>query len=296
MNKKNDINNTTTHKFGKSMATVALATTITMSPFNKSEAETKVDDKHIYLTEQTISRPQKYTANVSKPRKIWDMYRLAVDNNTQLNLIPESEKEKCVEFFKNNQEFDQLCKKAYENVKKQQETSLFHAVEYRYEQTYNSNFRIDILTALKNNKKAAKELNKINYTDYSDKMSKEELASQIWDMYVVVNSDRNPQLMSWEMDSILLTSKAPKSYKNFFDKYPSTYYQCVIAEQEAAVADVIDNISIDDVNRILQDKKQETLTDRITSTVNDYKNVGLPVRVPTKPVENYIISSNEQQR
>ena len=215
--------------------------------------------------EQVSQKTQKNDYLYSNAEKLFDMYRLAYNDDTKFNMIDGKEKSKCQTFFNKHPDLKRKCNEVDVRLKNNRGMQGFNNAELIYRREGDDNLRAEILEKLAKDPKILAEMNKIevNVTDFS---AAEQQTAHIWSMYVAVE-----------------TGNPTQAYKKFFDQYPNLYENCAAAADKAGITkEMLPVTSIADPNAELLLSGAESLTDQLTKTMDDYRTkTGKTVKIPS---------------
>ncbi len=277
--KNNNTNNKISDLKKRITAVAALTIGTLIVGKNATAQEIKVKDAYSHKIEQTSYTAQKNDQLYSNIEKLFDMYRLAYNNDTKFNMVAEKEKSKCQEFFKKYSDIAKKCAETDTYLNENRGLQGFNNAELAAIRQGNSTLRTDILEQLAKNHKALEEMNKISLNPEYEKetikaaSAEEQQAAHIWSMYVAVE-----------------TGNAPQAYKKFFDKYPKLYENCKTSADNAGITQEmlpVTTIADPDAELVLNKEnsgktKSESLTQQLTNTINSYENqTGHRVKLPS---------------
>lgn len=258
---------------------------------NATAQEVKVKDTSSNRIEQTSYATQKNDHLYSNAEKLFDMYRLAYNNDTKFNMVSEKEKSKCQEFFKKYSDIAKKCAETDTYLNENRGLQGFNNAELAAIRQGDSTLRTDILEKLAKTPDALEEMNKININSEYEKetikaaSAEEQQAAHIWSMYVAVE-----------------TGNASQAYKKFFDKYPKLYENCKTSADNAGITQEmlpVTTIADPDAELVLNNKdsgktKSESLTQQLAKTINNYESqTGHRVKIPSS---TYQVSSADFTR
>lgn len=267
MSKKNNTNNIE-NKIQKLRTVVATGLTTVGSSLllNSAQAqETQTQDAVTNNIEQTAHTFQKTDYLNSNAEKLFDMYRLAFNNDTRFNMVAEKEKTKCQTFFNKHPDLKRKCNEVDARLKTSIGLQGFNNAELIYQREGDNNLRAEILSTLAKDPQTLVEMNKIN-TNPADISVTEQQAAHLWSMYVDVE-----------------TNNAPQAYQKFFDKYPKLYENCASAADKAGITkEMLPITTIADPNAELLLSGAESLTETLSITMNEYEaQTGKTIKLPS---------------
>lgn len=233
---------------------VAGVTTVGSALLNSAHAQTDTQDPLTNNTERAAYIPQRTDYINSNAEKLFDMYRLAYNDDSRFNMVAEKEKTKCQTFFDKHPDLKRKCNEVDARLKTSRGLQGFNNAELIYRREGDNNLRAEILEKLAKDPQTVAEMNKIN-TNAADISATEQQTAHIWSMYVDVE-----------------TGNAPQAYKKFFDKYPQLYENCASAADKAGITkEMLPFTTIADPNAELQLSGAESLTETLSNTMNEYE-------------------------